>query len=186
VWDAYVHTQGALMGAAEGTPFPDDEREPRRTVQELIAEHTRAFAAQRGVDLDWADTDRMTRLHQYNVFPNMTFLANADHLTLMCARPGPDPDRGELVMFLTTRMPPGSPRNKPADVRMTAEEAHTGVVIDQDLAVLARLQRGLHQPGFTHLVLSSEECRVINMHRHLERYLDLPASERMTGGSTSG
>ncbi|MDT5012416.1 MAG: choline monooxygenase [Mycobacterium sp.] len=186
VWDAYVHTQGALMGAAEGTPFPDDEREPRRTVQELIAEHTRAFAAQRGVDLDWADTDRMTRLHQYNVFPNMTFLANADHLTLMCARPGPDPDRGELVMFLTTRMPPGSPRNKPADVRMTAEEAHTGVVIDQDLAVLARLQRGLHQPGFTHLVLSSEECRVINMHRNLERYLDLPASERMTGGSTSG
>ena len=28
VWDAYVYTQGALMGAAEGTPFP--ERSPDR------------------------------------------------------------------------------------------------------------------------------------------------------------
>jgi hypothetical protein len=32
------------------------------------------------------------------------------------------------------------------------------------------------------VVLSSEERRVINMHRNLERYLDLPESERMTGG----
>jgi hypothetical protein len=55
-------------------------------------------------------------------------------------------------------------------------------VITQDLRVLAGLQRGAHQPGFTHVVLSSEERRVINMHRNLERYLDLPESERMTGG----
>jgi choline monooxygenase len=33
-------------------------------------------------------------------------------------------------------------------------------------------------------VLSSEEQRVINMHRNLERYLDLPQSERMRGGET--
>jgi phenylpropionate dioxygenase-like ring-hydroxylating dioxygenase large terminal subunit len=183
VWDAYVYTQGALMGAEEGTPFPA-QRRPGQTVQELIAERTRAFAAQRGVDLDWADTDRITRLHQYNVFPNMTLLVNADHLTLMCSRPGPDPDRGELVMFLMTRMPPGSAHNKPTDVRMSAADAHAGIVIDQDINVLARLQRGLHQPGYTHLVLSNEERRVINMHRNLERYLDLPASQRMTGGCT--
>jgi hypothetical protein len=40
----------------------------------------------------------------------------------------------------------------------------------------------MHQPGFTHVVLSGEERRVINMHRNLERYLDLPAFDRMTGG----
>ena len=34
-------------------------------------------------------------------------------------------------------------------------------------------QTGLHQPGFTHLALSSEEARLINTHRNLERYLDL-------------
>src|SRR5262249_46380023 len=44
VWAAYVATQGGLMGAAGGTPFPADERQPGQTVQDLIAARTRAFA----------------------------------------------------------------------------------------------------------------------------------------------
>ena len=31
-------------------------------------------------------------------------------------------------------------------------------------------------------MLSNEERRVINMHRNLERYLQLPDSDRITGG----
>ncbi|KUH69051.1 (2Fe-2S)-binding protein [Mycolicibacterium novocastrense] len=181
VWDAYVCTQGALMGVEEGTPLPDD-REPGASVADVIAARTRAFAASRGVDLQWADTEQIMRLHQYNVFPNMTLLMNADHLTVMTSHPGSDPDHGELVMLLWTRMTPGAPRATPVDVRMTADEAHPGLVLTQDISVLAGLQRGLHQPGLTHLTLSNEERRVINMHRNLERYLDLPESERMTGG----
>jgi choline monooxygenase len=181
VWDAYVCTQGALMGVAEGTPFPGGQ-----PVIDVIAEHIKAFAAGRGVDLSWASTDQMMRLHQYNIFPNLTLLANADHLTVMAARPGPDPDHGEFVMILWTRMPPGAPRIKPADVRMTANEAEPGLVMTQDIRVLAGLQRGLRQPGLTHLTLSNEERRVINMHRNLDRYLDLPESDRVTGGEASG
>ena len=177
VWDAYVCTQGALMGVAEGTPFPGGG-----PAIEVIAEYIRAFAAGLGVDLSWATTDQVMRLHQYNVFPNMTLLVNADHLTVMAARPGPDPDHGELVMFLWTRMAPGAPRCKPADVRVPADEAEPGLVLTQDITVLAGLQRGLHQPGFTHLTLSNEERRVINMHRNLERYLGLPEADRMTSG----
>ena len=180
VWDAYVCTQGALMGVAEGTPFPGGQ--PGQSVMDVIAERTKAFAASRGVDLSWASTDQMMRLHQYNIFPNMTLLANADHLTVMTSHPGPDPDHGEFVMLLWTRMPPGAPRCKPVDVRMTANEAEPGLVMTQDINVLAGLQRGLRQPGFTHLTLSNEERRVINLHRNLERYLDLPASDLMTGG----
>jgi choline monooxygenase len=179
VWDAYVLTQGALMGVEEGTPYPGQVDQP---VAEVIAARTRAFAASRGVDLSWADTDRVMRLHQYNVFPNMTLLVNADHLTVMTSRPGPDPDHGELVMVLWTRMAPDAARLSPADVRLKAADAHPGLVLTQDLDVLPGLQRGLHQPGFTHLVLSNEERRVINLHRNLERYLDLPDTERMTGG----
>jgi phenylpropionate dioxygenase-like ring-hydroxylating dioxygenase large terminal subunit len=184
IWDAYVRTQGALMGVAEGTPFPADQCQPGLSVAEVIAERTRAFAAGRGVDASWASTDQVMRLNQYNIFPNMTLLANADHLTVMTSHPGPDPDHGELVMMLWTRMPPGAARCRPADVRMTADEAEPGLVLTQDISVLAGLQRGLHQPGFTHLTLSNEERRVINLHRNLERYLDLPESERMTGGET--
>jgi hypothetical protein len=180
VWDAYVATQGALMGVAEDTPFPGDQSgEP---VSEVIAARTKAFAEGRGVDLSWASTEQMLKLHQYNVFPNMTLLVNADHLTVMTARPGPDPDRGELLMILWMRMPQGVPRVRPTDVRMKADEAHPGLVLTQDIAVLPGLQRGLHQPGLTHLTLSNEERRVINMHRNLERYLDLPERDRITGG----
>ncbi|OBI49095.1 (2Fe-2S)-binding protein [Mycobacterium kyorinense] len=185
IWDAYVDTQGALMGVGERTPFPHDDRHSGQSVADVIAACTRAFAAERGVDLSWASTDQMMRLHQYNVFPNMSLLTNADHLTVLAARPGPDPDHGELVMVLFTRMPPGAPRNKPADVRMPAEEAHPGLVMSQDLTVLPGLQRGLHQPGFTHVVLSNEERRVINMHRNLERYLELTESDCTSrGGET--
>src|SRR6201999_2500761 len=119
------------MRAAEGTPFPADERRDGQTVQDLIAARTRAFAAERGVDLGWADTDRITRLHQYNVFPNMTLLVYADHLTVMSSHAGPDPDRGELVMYLMTNLPPGAPHNKPADIRTSAGEAEPGLVITQ-------------------------------------------------------
>ena len=184
VWDAYVTTQGALMGVAEGTPFPADQQRPGQSVSDVIADRTKAFAADRGVDLSWATTDQVLRLHQYNVFPNMSLLTNADHMTVLTSRPGPDPDHGELVMILWTRLPPGAPRIKPADMRMKADEAHPGLVLTQDIAVLAGLQRGLHQPGMTHLTLSNEERRVINMHRNLERYLDLPESQRMSGGET--
>lgn len=184
VWDAYVYTQGALMGAGEGTPLPEGRPAPGETVAEVIAEQIRASAVARGVELSWASTDQLLRLHQYNVFPNMTLLTNADHLTVMTSLPGPDPDHGELVMMLWARMPPGSPRMTPADVRMPAGQADPGVVLTQDITVLAGIQRGLHQPGFTHLTLSNEERRVINMHRNLERYLDLPESERITGGET--
>ena len=86
-------------------------------------------------------------------------------------------------MFLMTRLPPGAARNKPTDVRMSAADAEPGLVLTQDIRVLPGLQRGMHQPGLTHLVLSGEERRVINMHRNLERYLDLPESERITGGA---
>jgi hypothetical protein len=58
--------------------------------------------------------------------------------------------------------------------------------MSQDIAVLTGLQRGLHQPGFTHLVLSAEERRIINMHRNLERYLDLPEAECICEAEAGG
>ncbi len=48
VWDAYVCTQGAPMGAAEGTPFPGNAH--GESVKAVIAERTGGFAASRGVD----------------------------------------------------------------------------------------------------------------------------------------
>ncbi len=46
-------------------------------------------------------------------------------------------------------------------------------VLNQDLSVIRTMQTGLHQPGLTRLTLSGEECRIINMNHHLERFLSL-------------
>jgi hypothetical protein len=46
------------------------------------------------------------------------------------------------------------------------------------------VQRGLRQPGLTHLTLSSEECRIINLHRNLERYLGVSPTEICGGEPT--
>jgi choline monooxygenase len=180
VWDSYIESQGGRMGVTEKAPLPP--LGPGETVQDAVAAQTRTFYAEKGVDLSAYTTDEITRLHQYNVFPNMSTLAAADQLTALMGRPGPTPDTGQLVMFSMTRMPPGTPRTHPVDVALTAEQATLGLVLDQDLTMLDRLQRGLHSPGFTHLTLSNEERRIINTHRNLERYLDLPEAERMTGG----
>jgi choline monooxygenase len=182
VWNSYIDTQGGRMGITENTPLR--ELAEGETVQDVIAEQTRTFYATKDVDLTGYTTDQITRLHQYNVFPNMSTLASADQLTALCARPSPDgnPDKGQLIVFAMSRMPPGSPRTTPIDVEMTAEQATLGLVLDQDLTVVPRLQIGMHAPGFTHLTLSSEERRVINTHRNLERYLELEPSECMTGG----
>ena len=110
VWDAYVTTQGALMGVAEDTPFPADQRRPDQSVADVIAERTKAFADAARCRPELGDHRPDPALHQYNVFPNMSLLANADHLTVLTARPGPDPDHGELVMILWMRMAPGAPR----------------------------------------------------------------------------
>ena len=45
VWNAYVCTQGALMGVAEDTPFPGSARPASGA--DVIAERTKAFAAER-------------------------------------------------------------------------------------------------------------------------------------------
>jgi hypothetical protein len=73
-------------------------------------------------------------------------------------------------MYLLYRTPADTPPAKPFDVALPSD-ASLGVVIDQDLEMLKRFQRGLHQPGFTHLTLSSEECRIINMQRVLSTYV---------------
>jgi len=52
-------------------------------------------------------------------------------------------------------------------------------VFDQDVSILAGMQRGLAQPGLDEIVLSAEECRIVNMHRNLERYLGLEPGGRI-------
>jgi len=120
------------------------------------------------------------------VFPNATILIAADMLTVMFSRPGATPDDGTLtIMHFDRAASADAPRTRPMDAAVPFADANFGHVLNQDTDVLRTAQTGLHQPGFTHLALSSEEARLINTHRNLERYLGIFPSE-MSGGPVRG
>src|SRR5205085_9768165 len=128
-------------------------------------------------DLSRFANEQILRLSQYNLFPNVTVLLWGEMLNLLVARPGPAPDKAELVSYLLHRAPsPDTPRSRPRDVTMPVD-SDFGFVLNQDISILQTAQRGLRQPGLTHLVISGEECRIVNMQRNLERYLGIEPSE---------
>ena len=78
-----------------------------------------------------------------------------------------------MVINLNRAPSADAPPSSPVHVTVPLDKADFGFVLNQDLGVIRTMQSGLHQPGLTHLMLSVEECRIINMHRHLERCLNL-------------
>jgi choline monooxygenase len=180
VWDSFVLTQGMRVGHDQPCPVP--EIPEGRTVQDVIAARIRERAADKGVDLSRFDTDQVTTLNQYNLFPNVTLLFNIESLSVMYALPGDGVDHaGFVVMSFDRVASPDAPRTHPQNASIPEGMAVFGQVINQDIELLRNAQRGLQQPGLTHLALSSEECRILNMHRTLERYCGIEPSE-MTGG----
>ena len=174
VWDAFVITQGGRMGPAHKDRSDAPEVPEGQTLRDVIAQKIRDHQATVGVDLSGYDTAQITSLSQYNLFPNTTVLVSADLFTVMTARPGPSPDEAELVILQLNRTPSaGAPASSPVHVTVPLDHADFGFVLNQDLSVIRTMQTGLHQPGMTHLTLSSEECRIINMNRHLELFLGL-------------
>ena len=174
VWDAFVITQGGRMGPEYREPCPAPDVPDGQTLQDVIAQKIRDHQDRLGVDLSGYDTAQITHLSQYNLFPNTTVLVSADLFTVMTARPGPSPDEAELAVIQLSRMPSAdAAASSPVHVTVPLDEADFGFVLNQDLSVIRTMQTGLHQPGCTHVLLSAEECRIINMNRHLERYLGL-------------
>ncbi len=172
VWASFRDVMGDRVGPhPPGAPAPAVPQ--GSTMQDVIADRIKEAKASAGVDLSGYTTEGILRLAQYNLFPNATLLVWADMVNLLIGRPGPTPDSAELVSYVFTPMPdrPG-PRQPPIDVERPPD-ADFGVVLNADVSVLLTMQRGLRQPGFRELVLSAEECRIVNFHRQLERYLDL-------------
>lgn len=180
VWDSFIVTQGGRMGITEPCPAPPVPE--GETMMDVIAARIRAYQReQKGVDLDRFSARAILELHQYNIFPNLTVLVNGDLLQVLAAKPGASPDDAILFGMTFEREATGVPRGRPFDVELPMDQADFGMVLNQDIEVLRNAQRGVRQPGFTHLHLSCEEARLINTHRNLERYIGIEPSE-ITGG----
>ena len=53
-----------------------------------------------------------------------------------------------------------------------AETDSLGLLLDQDVRQLVRVQRGLRSGSIGHTTLSKQECRIAHFNRVLDRHLD--------------
>lgn len=175
VWDTWMNNMGQRLGLEPGAPMP--ELTEGRTAQDLIAEGIVAHYADQGVDLSMYDNVALTAISQYNLFPNATVLVMPDMFSVLSARPGTTPDDCEFVMMSFRRVAPGAERSQPITAEIT-NDTDLGFVMNQDVSIMKTAQRGLHQPGLTHLALSAEECRVVNLHRNLDEWCGATPGDR--------
>jgi nitrite reductase/ring-hydroxylating ferredoxin subunit len=155
VWEAFIAVMGTRIGkpdVADSGPAP--EVPTHGSLRRVLAERVRAHGA------------------AVLVFPDL--------LQVVKARPGATPDACTMDTFAFSRRAAsqdGASPARPVDVALAPHQADFGLVLNQDVVALQKVQRGMQQPGFTHLRLSSEECRIINLHRNLERYLGVSPTE---------
>jgi len=175
VFASFVEVMGGRIGVNDHTapmpPIPEGQ-----TLREMLARMVREVNLAQGVDLSSYSDHHVLDMEQYNLFPNITVLVFADMLSVVRARPGTHVEEAYMDVFAFSRVQaPETPRAKPFDAVLPPDaDPPFGLVLNQDVGNFARTQRGLHQPGFTHLTVSpTEECRVVNLHRTLEEYLEI-------------
>jgi phenylpropionate dioxygenase-like ring-hydroxylating dioxygenase large terminal subunit len=167
VWTTWLNNMGERLGVPKDTPPPDVPE--GLTMQDVIAQGIIDHCASQGVDISMHDNVRICAISQYNLFPNASMLFMPDMFSVLSSRPGPTPDESQFVMMSFRRVAPGAPRSTPLTAEVPAG-TDFGFVMNQDVGIMKTAQRGLHQPGLTHLALSAEECRVINLHRNLDEW----------------
>jgi choline monooxygenase len=179
VFASFVEVMGGRIGIedkhAPMPPIPEGE-----TLREMLARMVRDVNQAKGIDLSGYEDHHVLDMEQYNLFPSITVLVFADMLSVVRARPGTHVEEAFMDVFAFTRVQSHAgtsevPRAKPFDALLPPDaEPPFGMVLNQDVGNFARTQRGLHQPGFTHLTVSpTEECRVVNLHRTLEEFLGI-------------
>jgi choline monooxygenase len=186
VWEAFVQIMGNRVGRdldLDAGPAP--EVPEGATLRDAIAAIIRQRAVTQGLDYSHLTLDQTLNMSQYNLFPNITVLVFSDMLNVVRSRPGATHLDSSMDAFTFERRPRrSSERSRPFEMELDPTgELPLGIVLNQDLANFARSQRGMLQPGLTHLTVSpTEERRIVNLHRNLEEYLDIHPTE--LGGLT--
>jgi choline monooxygenase len=179
VFASFIEVMGARIGV-EDVDAPVPEIPAGRDLRSVLASMVRDVNREKGLDLSGYTDAQMLDMEQYNLFPNITVLVFADMLSVVRSRPGDHVESAYMDVFAFSRVQqPDVPRAKPFDATLPPDaDPPFGLVLNQDVGNFARTQRGLHQPGFTHLTVSpTEECRVVNLHRNLERWLGIQPSQ---------
>jgi nitrite reductase/ring-hydroxylating ferredoxin subunit len=107
------------------------------------------------------------------IFPNILILPQAGNAAIYRAIPHPtDPDQCTFEIRSVKTFPAGveSPR---ATVEEVTDPSQVGLIPQQDLGNLPRIQEGLHCRAMQQTWLAAnQEKLILNMHQQLDRYLD--------------
>jgi phenylpropionate dioxygenase-like ring-hydroxylating dioxygenase large terminal subunit len=143
-----------------------------------------------GLDYSRYSDAQLTDDWSYSIFPNMSLNTHPEGVLFMRYLPDPrDPERSLFhVMILTPKMKPGarppgymgvedhvdiSGATRPARQHRTMSDAGLGWALDQDLAVLRELQRGVRSTGLSELRLAEHEARIQHFWAEYERYVGI-------------
>ncbi|HEX7854622.1 MAG TPA: aromatic ring-hydroxylating dioxygenase subunit alpha [Sphingobium sp.] len=111
----------------------------------------------------------------WHIFPNCATLPWFDGALFYRARPdGDDPDKCVFDIWSLVRYAPGTEPPLERVVYTSMEGNSAGQILDQDIANMAEVQKGMKSRAFRRaLVNPVQEMEIINFHHHLRRYLEL-------------
>lgn len=133
----------------------------------------RALAEQIGMDLSALRDDQLLDDYHYTIFPNVTLNVHGRGFWLFRHRPHPTDPNKMLFDFQDYLRWPASlgPRERAPHRTHVEGGTSLGVVLDQDLHNLPRVQAGMQSRAFTGLLLNAQERRIRHFHRTLETYV---------------
>jgi len=134
---------------------------------------SRALGEQLGMDLSALRDEQLLDDYHYTIFPNVTLNVHGRGFWLFRHRPHPTDPEKMLFDFQDYMRWPASlgPRDRAAHRRDVQGGTSLGIVLDQDLYNLPRVQAGMRSRGFEGLLLNRQERRIRHFHRVLESYL---------------
>ena len=165
--------------------FKGDARHVRRAIQAAKRKPDNAY----GMDFTGFTDNQLTDDWNPSLFPNVTLNMHPEGILLQRFRPHPsDPEKGyHDVIVLSAKLADGrrppaymgveddidvSGRTRPARRRTTHENPQGGEVVEQDIANMVTLQRGMHSRGLDVIVFSEQERRIQQFLAELDLYLD--------------
>jgi phenylpropionate dioxygenase-like ring-hydroxylating dioxygenase large terminal subunit len=134
---------------------------------------SRALGEQLGMDLSALRDEQLLDDYHYTIFPNVTLNVHGRGFWLFRHRPHPTDPEKMLFDFQDYMRWPASlgPRERPAHRRDVQGGTSLGIVLDQDLYNLPRVQAGMRSRAFEGLLLNRQERRIRHFHRVLESYV---------------
>lgn len=168
--------------------FKGDARHVRRAIQAAKRKPDNAY----GMDFTGFTDNQLTDDWNPSLFPNVTLNMHPEGILLQRFRPHPsDPEKGyHDVIVLSARLgegrrPPAymgvedhvdvSGKTRPPRRRSTHDDPQSGEVVEQDIANMITLQRGMHSRGLNGVIVYSEQERRI---QHFLAELDLYLNDR--------